>query len=184
MKKIFCKKILSPGYPAAKKVLRWISFRKPWISYKHIDAMKLRKHLIDFLKAVVPVAEENGVKMAIHPDDPPYPLLGLPRILSTAEDVDLLINEIPSESNGLCFCTGSLGVRADNDLPAMIRRFSNRIHFLHLRSTKRNNDGDFYEENHLEGDVDMYGVIKEIIRDDESKKNVDSHAARSWAPDA
>lgn len=101
--------------------------------------------------------------MAIHPDDPPYPVLGLPRVVSTASDIEALIQAAPSTNNGLCFCTGSFGVRPDNHLQAMIRQFADRIHFLHLRSTKRNDQGDFYEDNHLDGDVDMYSVVKEIV---------------------
>ncbi|MBL7783310.1 MAG: mannonate dehydratase [Saprospiraceae bacterium] len=131
--------------------------------YRHIDASQLRRHLIDFLLEVAPVAEACGLKLAIHPDDPPYPVLGLPRIVSTEHDLAYLLEAVPSEANGLCFCTGSLGARPDNLIPHLIRRFGNRIHFLHLRNTRRDAEGNFYEADHLDGDTDMAAVVQEIV---------------------
>lgn len=132
-------------------------------TYEQIDARRLKQHLFYFLQQVVPVAEEHGLKMAIHPDDPPYPLLGLPRIVSTEKDARELLDAAPSPANGLCYCTGSYGVREDNDLPGMVKRLGDHIHFIHLRSTRRDADGNFYEADHLDGDVDMFEVIREIV---------------------
>lgn len=132
--------------------------------YGHIDAQKLKQHLFDFLREVIPVCEETGMVMAIHPDDPPYPVIGLPRILSCEKDVADLMTAVPSAANGLCFCTGSYGARPDNDIIGMLKKFGDRVHFLHLRNTKRDAEGNFFEAAHLEGDTDMYAVMKEIVQ--------------------
>ncbi|MEN9571497.1 MAG: mannonate dehydratase [Bacteroidota bacterium] len=131
--------------------------------YHGISAAKLQQHLFYFLQNIVPVAEACGIKMAIHPDDPPYAVLGLPRIMSTENDAAAMLAAVPSPANGLCFCTGSFGARADNDIPAMLKRFGNHIHFLHLRNTSRDALGNFFEADHLAGDTNMYEVIKEVL---------------------
>ena len=155
------------GLPGSEEAYTLDSFRKMLATYADIDASTLRENLGYFLRAVVPVAEEVGVRLAIHPDDPPRPLLGLPRVVSTRDDAQWLLDAAPSVANGLTFCTGSFGVRADNELVAMAQHFAPRIYFAHLRSTQREEDPlSFYEAEHVGGDVDMVGVIAALVAEE------------------
>jgi len=160
------------GLPGTDDVFTIDEFKEHLKKYEDVDAAALKKNLAYFLQAIIPSAEELGIKMCIHPDDPPFPILGLPRVVSTEKDLGDVINSTPSPSNGITFCTGSLGARGDNDLPGIVERLGANIHFLHLRNVQREPDGSFYEADHLNGSNDMYAVMKNIIL--EQKKRLDN----------
>lgn len=153
------------GLPGSEEGYSMQEFKDMLDTYKGINADQLRSHLVQFLSEIIPLAEELGIRMCIHPDDPPFTLLGLPRVMSTQADYQFIFDQVPPMSNGITFCTGSLGVRADNDLPAIFDAFADRVHFLHLRSTKRDAEGNFYEADHLTGDVDMFEIITRVIKE-------------------
>ncbi len=156
------------GLPGSTKMFTREEVLEALTEYGDMSAETLRENLLYFLNAVCPVAEEEGVVMAVHPDDPPMPVLGLPRIVSTANDLRELIKGCPSPANGLCFCTGSLGASLSNDVPAMLQEFMDRVYFLHLRNTARDAQGNFFEADHLEGDTDMASVMKILVRENRS----------------
>lgn len=153
------------GLPGSEEGYSMEEFKAMLDTYKGIDADQLRSHLVQFLAEIIPLAEKLGIRMCIHPDDPPFTLLGLPRVVSTREDYQYIFDQVPPLSNGITFCTGSLGVRADNDLPAIFDAFADRVHFLHLRSTKCDAEGNFYEADHLTGDVDMFEIITRVTKE-------------------
>ena len=153
------------GLPGSEEGYSMEEFKAMLDTYKVIDGDLLRSHLVQFLEEIIPLAESLGIRMCIHPDDPPFSLLGLPRVVSTKDDYQYIFDQVPSLSNGITFCTGSLGVRADNDLSAIFDAFADRVHFLHLRSTKRDAQGNFFEADHLIGDVDMFEIITRVIKE-------------------
>ncbi|WP_124980223.1 mannonate dehydratase [Nonlabens xiamenensis] len=158
------------GLPGAEEGYSLEEFNQILSTYDRIGPAELKANLFYFLSEIIPTAEKAGVLMCIHPDDPPFPILGLPRVVSTEKDIEELYQAVDSPNNGLTFCTGSFGVRADNDLPGMVERLGERIHFIHLRSTKRDEAGNFHEADHLDGDVDMYAVMKALVLEQEKRK--------------
>ncbi|MFC0517324.1 mannonate dehydratase [Mucilaginibacter angelicae] len=169
-KKLLTNTILA-GLPGTDEVFTIAEFKEHLHKYNAIDKDTLKQNLFYFLSAIIPYAEKLGIKMCIHPDDPPFPILGLPRAASTLQDLEDLINSYPSIANGITLCTGSLGASGKNDIPQMITKLGNKIHFLHLRNVARQQDGSFYEADHLTGSVDMYEVMKAIINEQSARKN-------------
>ena len=158
------------GLPGAEEGYSLENFQQVLNTYDGIGAEELRNHLTDFLKLIIPAAEDSGIRMALHPDDPPFSILGLPRVVSTEADYNYIMDAVDSLSNGICFCTGSLGVHPDNDLPGMSKRLGERINFIHLRSTRRDANDNFTEADHLDGDVDMYAVMKALLEEQDRRK--------------
>jgi len=161
------------GLPGTEEGYTLEQFNEVLETYSNIDESELRENLILFLKDIIPVASQKNVLMCLHPDDPPFSILGLPRVVSTEEDYAYLFSKVPDRANGITFCTGSLGVRADNKLLKILKRFSDRVHFLHFRSTQRDAEGNFHEANHLEGDVDMYSLVKEVLFEERRRGKLD-----------
>ena len=165
------------GLPGAEEGYTLEQFQTVLDTYKNVDASTLKQNLVSFLKEIIPIASENETLMCIHPDDPPFPILGLPRVVSTMADYAYLFEQVPNRSNGITFCTGSLGVLASNNLVQIFNRFADRVHFIHLRSTLRDEAGNFHEANHLEGDVPMYDVVKAIVLEERKRK---SEGKKDW----
>ncbi|AXY03564.1 mannonate dehydratase [Vibrio alfacsensis] len=173
------------GLPGAEEGYTLEEFQAQLDRYAGISKDKLREHMAHFLAELVPVCEAHGLKLAVHPDDPPRPILGLPRIVSTIEDIDWLTEKVPSKMNGLTMCTGSYGVRGDNDLVKMIKKHGDRVYFTHLRSTKReeSNPMTFHEAAHLDGDVDMYNVVMAILDEEQRRAEAGNHRLIPMRPD-
>ncbi|NIG13437.1 mannonate dehydratase [Pantoea sp. Cy-640] len=172
------------GLPGAEEGYTLAQFRAQLARYDGIDKARLRENFATFLRGIIPVAEEVGIRMAVHPDDPPRPILGLPRIVSSADDLQWMIDTIDSPANGFTMCTGSYGVLAENDLAGMVKRFGPRIYFAHLRSTRREaNPKTFHEAAHLGGDVDMFAVIKAIAEEEQRRRNAGQEDLIPMRPD-
>lgn len=174
---------ITAGLPGSDKNYSLEEFQANLDQYQNTGAAQLRENLFYFLRKIIPVAEKCGVQMAIHPDDPPRPLLGLPRVVSTEADAKSLLEAVASPANGLTFCTGSYGAHPKNDLPGMVNRLGDKIHFLHLRSVQRETDGSFYEANHLEGDANMYEVVKAVVHEINRRKQEGGEIQIPMRPD-